>query len=125
MAASAEQPARRLEQYGRLWWLPADGEGNGLDDTAWAPLAAGDAATMRALLAELRLAGVPAYTAPARHSPSLRGRRSTATASAQARNPPGSNDRYELWVGTSRYGRAEEILRVRLPALLRASGRKR
>jgi hypothetical protein len=97
VSASASQPARRIEGFGRLWWLPAGGEGNGLDDTAWAPLAAGEACIMRALLPELRQAGVPAYTAPVTHSP--------------------ADDRYQLWVGTSRYSHAEEILRVRLPAL--------
>jgi hypothetical protein len=99
-SASASQPARRADGFGRLWWLPAGGEGNGLDDTAWAPLARGDASIMRALLTELRQTGVPAYAAPVTRRP--------------------TDSRYQLWVGTSRYSQAEELVRVRLPVLQRA-----
>ncbi len=106
MAASASRPLRQPERFGRLWWLPGDGEGNGLDDTGWAPLAVGDIAVIRALIAELASAGVPAFAAPVTRRPPRRGKRSGA-------------GRFQLWVGTSRYSRAEDVLRVKLPALLR------
>jgi len=129
-SASAAQPARRVEGFGRLWWLPAGGEGNGLDDTAWAPLAVGKAPVMRALLTELRRGGVPAYAAPVTRRPTRRAWQTSASATTTAAargGKPDSTERYQLWVGTSRYSRAEEILRVRLPALLQAcpSARRR
>jgi hypothetical protein len=115
VSASASRPLRQPERFGRLWWLPDRGEGNGLDDTAWAPLAVGDIATIRALLAELRAADVPAFAAPLTGRP---GGRRTRRQTLRRERP--SADRYQLWVGTSGYGRAEEVLRIKLPALLRA-----
>ncbi len=109
MPASASRPLRQPERFGRLWWLPGRGEGNGLDDTGWAPLAVGDVGIIRALVAELAAAKVPAFAAPVTGRPSRRRGRPAA-------------DRYQLWVGTSRYSRAEDILRVKLPALLRTAG---
>jgi hypothetical protein len=67
-----------------------------------------DADLVPVLLAEFRAAGVPAYAAPVRRGPLSRRR---------ARFP--APRRWHVWVGTSRYGRAEEIMRVKLPALLR------
>jgi hypothetical protein len=111
MSASASRPHRQPERFGRLWWLPDQGEGNGLDDSGWAPLAVADSGIIRSLVAELRVAGVPAFAAPVTHRPARRpSRRSQRTRS----------DRYQLWVGTSRYSRAEDVLRVKLPALLAA-----
>lgn len=109
MSASASRPLRQLERFGRLWWLPSNGEGNGLSDTAWAPLADVDAAVIPALLAELRAAGVPAYAAPV-------ARRLRPARQRSARH---GERLYHLWVGTSRYGVAEETLRTKLPVLLR------
>ena len=106
MSAPASQPLHQPERFGRLWWLPSHGQGNGLDDAAWAPVADVDAAIVPALLADLRDAGVPAYAAPVTRRPSAR------------RNPDPAERRCHVWVGTSRYGQAEETLRVRLPALL-------
>jgi hypothetical protein len=111
MSASASRPLRQPERFGRLWWLPGEGEGNGLDDTGWAPLAVGDIGVIRALIAELTGAGVAAFAAPVTRRPSRRGTRPSA-------------DRYQLWVGTSRYSRAEDILRIKLPALLRTAGQQ-
>jgi hypothetical protein len=105
MPASISRPLHQQQKFGRLWWLPSDGEGNGIDDTAWTPLATAPADVVRALLAELRAAGVPAYAAPVTSRPTRPGARAAAS-------------RYHLWVGTSRYGRAEEVLLARLPALL-------
>ena len=38
MTAPISRPAGQFASHGRLWWLPAGGCGNGLDDTAWAPV---------------------------------------------------------------------------------------
>jgi hypothetical protein len=120
MSASASRPLRQPERFGRLWWLPGEGEGNGLDDTGWAPLAIGEIGVIRALIAELAGAGVPAFAAPITHRPSALTRR----ASPSRRRERPSPDRYQLWVGTSRYSRAEDILRIKLPALLRSRGQQ-
>ena len=45
---------------GRLWWLPAGGDGNGLDDQAWAPVLEVSRRVVPALLDALAAAGVPA-----------------------------------------------------------------
>jgi hypothetical protein len=91
---------------GRLWWLPANGHGNGLDDEAWAPIIDADADTARRLLTALRDLRIPAYAAPL---PAARGVRH------RARRPGGPACR--LWVGTSAYGRAEQALLTLLPNL--------
>jgi hypothetical protein len=102
VSASASRPVHGPERFSRLWWLPARGQGNGLSDQAWAPVADVDAAIVADLLAELRTAGVPAYAAPAT---GRRGRSRGRT--------------YHVWVGTSAYSRAEDTLRVKLPELVR------
>jgi len=38
MSASISRPLQQLQRFGRLWWLPTGGQGNGLDDDAWAPI---------------------------------------------------------------------------------------
>ena len=38
MAASVSRPAEQTGRWGRLWWLPSGGYGNGLADDAWAPV---------------------------------------------------------------------------------------
>ncbi len=127
MSASASRPLRQPERFGRLWWLPGEGEGNGLDDAGWAPLAVGDVEVIRALIAALTGAGVPAFAAPITRRPSPLARRAsprTRRASSSRRGESPGADRYQLWVGTSRYSRAEDILRVKLPALLRTAGQQ-
>jgi hypothetical protein len=109
MSAPASRPLSQPEQLGRLWWLPSGGVGNGLDDTAWTPIAELPRGVVPALLSELVAAGVPAYAAAVARRPE-RFRR-------QAPSP-----RCRLWVGTSRYSQAEEVLRIRLPALLAQLG---
>jgi hypothetical protein len=98
MSASASRPLRQPEKRGRLWWLPARGEGNGLDDDGWAAIADIPAYIAGRLLADLHDAGVPAYVA------AVTGRR-----------------QWRLWVGYSGYGIAEDFLRVRLPQLMPAA----
>lgn len=105
MAASAARQLEQSQRLGRLWWLPSHGTGNGLTDTGWAPVADIDPAIVAPLLAELRAAGVPAHAARLTCRPA----RPHAAAAGSCR----------LWVGTSAYSRAEDILRVRLPALMR------
>lgn len=107
MAASANRPLHRPERFGRLWWLPSHGEGNGLGDAGWAPVADVAATVVTPLLAELRAAGVPAHAAPVTRRPGP---------SRQRTSPDRTWCR--IWVGTSAFNRAEEILRVRLPVLL-------
>jgi hypothetical protein len=105
MSAPASRPLPQPERFGRLWWLPSGGLGNGLDDTAWTPMADLPRAIVPALMGDLLAAGVPAYAAPLTQRPVGPGKRA---------QPP----RSRLWVGTSRYGQAEEVLRIRLPVLL-------
>jgi hypothetical protein len=38
MSASITRLLHQPERFGRLWWLPSGGEGNGLSDAAWAPI---------------------------------------------------------------------------------------
>lgn len=108
MSASASRPLHRLERFGHLWWLPSHGQGNGLSDGGWAPIADVDGLIVLRLLADLRAVGAPAYAARIAERPSRR--RSSGESAAQSR--------WRLWVGTKAYSRAEEVLRVRLPVLL-------
>jgi hypothetical protein len=106
MTASALQSID-LGSFARLWWLPAGGQGNDLDDAAWAPVLELCQRDVPAVLAALRAARVPAYAAPcgsARPSPSHR--------AADRRS-------WRLWVGTSTYGTAEAVLLAVMPALAR------
>jgi hypothetical protein len=114
MPASASRSIHQPERFGRLWWLPSRGAGNGLSDTGWAPIAEIDARVIRALLAELRTAAIPAHAAAVTRRP----RRSRGHDRAVGEPP------YRLWVGTSAYSRAEEVLRTRLPVLLERAGCK-
>jgi hypothetical protein len=66
MTAPVSRPMAYTRRRGRLWWLPADGYGNGLDDDAWAPVLEISEQVVPALLDVLRQAGVPGYAAPAR-----------------------------------------------------------
>ena len=107
MTAPVSRPAVRAVRPGRLWWLPADGYGNGLDDDAWAPILQVSEQIVPALLGLLRLAGVPAYAAPAR------------PAGARLRDGQGHPASYQLWVGASAYGEAETALITVMPDLTR------
>jgi len=106
MPASDSRPAAQPGRLGRLWWLPSGGIGNGLDDDAWAPILEVTGDQVAPLLAALGEAGVPAYAAPA-------AKRLGAAAANRPRD-------YQLWVGSSAHGRAEETL---IKALRRVPGR--
>ena len=107
MSASISRPLQQLQRFGRLWWLPPGGQGNGLDDDAWAPILEVGAGLVAPLLDAFQAAGVPAYAASTRRAPSLR--------AARTEEAPG----YRIWVGTSGYGRAEETLITVMPSLTR------
>jgi len=107
VSTSVSRPVQQLWRFGRLWWLPANGYGNGLDDDGWAPILEVDARITAPLLESFRAAGVPAYAAPVHP-------RSHALAAFTERWPA-----YRVWVGTSAYARAEQTLLSVMPALTR------
>ncbi len=71
MTAPISRPAGQPARPGRLWWLPAGGYGNGLDDAAWAPVLELSGQVVADVLRALADAGVPGYAAPA-HPPGYR-----------------------------------------------------
>jgi len=86
---------------GRLWWLPAGGQGNGLDDVGWAPLADLFPETVAPVLEALRVAGAAGYVAhvPPRHLGTIAG------STGERRRPS-----FRLWVGVSTYQTAEDTV---------------
>jgi hypothetical protein len=109
MMASVSRPLAHAGQPGRLWWLPAGGQGNGLDDDAWAPVLEIDRQIVQALLDVLRDVGVPAYAAPA---------------DARLRRRTAHPETYRLWVGASVYGEAERALIAAMPNLALKAARQ-
>jgi len=105
MTAPVSRPAEQSAGPGRLWWLPAGGYGNGLDDVAWAPILEISEQIVPDVLRALADAGAPGYAAPA-HPPGQRLR-------DRSRHP----ETYRLWVGASAHGRAEEVLVSVMPRL--------
>jgi hypothetical protein len=89
MDASVSRPAEQTGRWGRLWWLPSGGLGNGLDDETWAPVLEVSEQVVPTVLRALGEAGVPAYAAPARTGASR--------LKDHTRRPAG----YRLWVGAS------------------------
>jgi hypothetical protein len=105
MSASITRLVSQPQRFGRLWWLPPGGLGNGINDDAWAQILQVSADLVSPLLEELRIAGVPAYAA---RMSSASSRRPVSAAASSCR----------LWVGTSAYARAEETLITVLPSLI-------
>ena len=105
MTGSVERPITHLEVRGRLWWLPAQGFDNGLEDASWAPILDVDARVISALLDALRQANVPAFAAPS-HSVAQRLLRTHGQALS-----------YRVWVGASCYSVAETTLLRVMPDL--------
>lgn len=103
MTAPVSRPAARLGRFGRLSWLPARGYGNGLDDQAWAPALQVSEQVVPQLLSALREAAVPAYAARV----------------GEPRERGGQPETYQLWMGASAYGRAEDVLLAVMPRLAR------
>ena len=111
MTASVVRSVAHAGRPGRLWWLPPDGYGNGLDDEAWVPALEISERVIPDVLHGLGEAGVPAYAASARR-PGQRLR-------DHGSRPPG----YRLWVGASAYVRAETALAAIMPGLEREAAR--
>ncbi|MHB8186763.1 MAG: hypothetical protein ACYDDU_11910 [Dermatophilaceae bacterium] len=107
MTGSVERPIAHLEVRGRLWWLPTEGFGNGLEDASWAPILDVDTCVISALMDALHKANVPAFASPS-HSVAQRLRRAHGQALT-----------YRVWVGASRYSAAEATLLRVLPDLNR------
>lgn len=106
MTASVTRSAEHLRRSGRLWWLPAGGPGNGLDDDSWAPLLEVKAGAVELLLEAFRIAGVPAHAALAH-----------PTTRRLAASTPAAWWDYRVWAGASAYGRAEATVLAVMPAL--------
>ena len=109
MTAPVSRPVAHAGRLGRLWWLPAGGHSNGLDDESGAPVLEVRRQSVPALLGVLRRAGVPAYAAPAR---------------TRLRDDKGRPESYQLWVGASAYGEAETVLMTVMPYLAREAARR-
>ena len=112
MTAPVSRPVEQSAGFGRLWWLPPGGYGNGLDDAAWAPILEISERIVPDVLRALADAGVPGYAAPA-HPPGYRLR-------DHSQQPEG----YQLWVGASAHGRAEDVLVAVMPRLVRESAQR-
>ena len=106
-APVVSRPAERTSRPGRLWWLPAGGQSNGLDDDAWAPVLEVSQQIVPKLLSALGDAGVPAYAAPAR------------PVTARLRDATQRPESCQVWVGTCAYGEAEAVLMAVMPDLSR------
>ena len=97
MAGAAQHISVSTSRFDRLWWLPADGRGNGLDDIGWAPLVdAADDTCAQLIMDDFARHGMPGYAARVR-------RRDRGV--------------IRIWVGTSRWGSAVSRLMAILPAL--------
>jgi hypothetical protein len=111
-AAATRSVQQQAGQLARLWWLPADGYGNGLGDSSWVPALEISGQVVPPVLSALRDAGVPGYAAPA------------GLAAGGLRDRSGRPAGWQLWVGASGYGRAEATLLAAMPCLAReAAGR--
>lgn len=103
-ASSFEAPmeAANQLQFGRAYWLPPFGHGNGLDALFWTPIAhlARDQAE-RALVA-LAAADIPAWAAP-----EGRDRRP---------GPPAAGRDQDVWVAAAQVDDAQDVLRRLLAA---------
>ena len=113
MTSGVSRPLEDASRGGRLWWLPAGGQGNGLDDRAWVPVLEISEQSVPRVLSALLDAGVPAYAALA------------DPAAARLRDRSGRPASWQLWVGASAYGRAETALVTVMPSVTReAAGRR-
>jgi hypothetical protein len=113
MAGSAHHVIRVSNRFPKLWWLPGNGYGNGLEDSAWAAiLDVRDESVADWVLAALLDVGAPAYAAAL---PRQQSRRSTATRPGRRHMRPPV---VRIWVGASAHATAEETILQRLPALI-------
>jgi len=108
MTAPLVRPAQQSsELLARMWWLRQGGHSNGLADTSWVPVLQVSGQVVPQLLRVLRDAGVPGCAAPAR------------LAAGRPRDRSGRPATWQLWVGASGYGRAEDTLMAVMPSLAR------
>jgi len=107
MAGSSHHVVHDLTRFGRPFWLPPGGWGNGLEDTAWAAVVDvnGEHAAS-VILMRLREAHVPGYAAGLR--PALRTRRGSRPSARPVR----------IWVGAASYGRGQSAVLEMLPDLV-------
>ena len=80
-----------------MFWLPPGGFGNGLTATAWAQIADLTEDNVAEVIFSLTESGIPAYVAAL-------GRRPGTRAGGFRRT------KYRLWVASTSYGRAQDVL---------------
>jgi hypothetical protein len=103
-ASSFEAPIEAANelQFGRAYWLPPFGHGNGLDALFWTPIAHLTADRAEEALVALAAADIPAWAAP-----EARDRRA-------GRISPGREQ--DVWVASGQVDDAQEVLRRMLAA---------
>lgn len=92
----APLPATDQLQFGRAYWLPPFGHGNGLDALFWTPLAELAGGTVDAVMRALREEDIPAWAAEARRHP--------------APLPAAGERPHDLWVAAAQYDAAQDVL---------------
>lgn len=99
MSSSNESPISAVDllRFGRPFWLPPFGEGNGLDALFWASLAELPRRTVPRALEALREEDIPGWVAPLKKHQTL----------PRARQ---GDEPYQLWVATLRYNSAEDVI---------------
>lgn len=83
-------------QFGRAYWLPPFGQGNGLEALFWAPLAELPGDRVDAVLTALREEGIPAWAAPARRSRPV--------------GSPAADRSHDLWVASGQVDEAQDVV---------------
>jgi hypothetical protein len=104
MGAVETRVDRRWSGWGRPFWLPPHGTGNGIDAQAWAPIAdlsERQAAALLTLCASRRIA---AFAAP-----------------RDGMRPQPRPVVYRVWVDSGRFGAAEDQVRLALTRAARAA----
>jgi hypothetical protein len=89
-------------QFGRAYWLPPFGQGNGLEALFWAPLAELPGERVDAVLGALREQGIPAWAAPARRS--------------RPAGSPAAERSHDLWVAAGQIDEAQDVVMRSLAA---------
>ena len=111
MTAPVSRLIAHAGQFDHLWWLPAGGHSNGLDDESWAPVLEVSRRIVPRCSACSGRPAFPAYVAPA------------GSAHTRLREVKGRPESYQLWVGASAYGEAERALLTVMPYLAREAAR--
>jgi hypothetical protein len=93
----APLPAADPLQFGRAYWLPPFGYGNGLEALFWTTLAEVPQERVDVVLAALKEQDIPAWTAE------VRGR-------APSRLAPGTAPPWALWVASAQLDAAQDVL---------------